>query len=216
MRLYIADDTCSRAAQLVANELGIEHELVHFDVLGRSTSNGEDFMAVNPFAYVPVLRLDNADCDLVTETIVILSYLADQRPKACLTPRPGTLDRVKMDQYLAHVATEIAQKYIPLMRRLMTEEGVMFNKTKLLAAYQHFDDRLAAGGPYLFGKQFTVADAYVWGTLWNSRSGVDLEHLKNLAAWKARVDARPAAIKTLKEEADIVAQHKAQIEATQA
>jgi hypothetical protein len=32
MKLYIAYDTCSRAAQLVANELGLNPELIHFDV----------------------------------------------------------------------------------------------------------------------------------------------------------------------------------------
>lgn len=74
------------------------------------------------------------------------------------------------------------------------------------------DDRLADTSSHLFGETFTVADAYVWGTFWNNRSGVEINHLKNLAAWKARVDVRPAAIKTLKEEAEMVAIYKAQVE----
>jgi glutathione S-transferase len=49
--------------------------------------------------------------------------------------------------------------------------------------------------------------------MWNSRSGVNIDHLKNLAAWKIRLEARPAAVKTLKDEAEIVAIHKAQIAA---
>ncbi|KAM0251649.1 hypothetical protein ACHAQJ_008109 [Trichoderma viride] len=213
MKLYIANDTCSRSAQLVANELGIEHELVHFDVFGKSTSNGENYAAVNPLLYVPALKLDNDNHDVISETIIISSYFADQHPGSGMLPAPGTLERVKVDQFLVQLATEIAQKHIPLMRKLMTEEGIRFNSDKLLKAYKLLDDRLADGRSYLFGENLTIADAYVWGTLWNSRSGVNIEHLKNLAAWKARVDARPAAIKTLKEEADIVAIHKAQIEA---
>jgi glutathione S-transferase len=213
MKLYIADDTCSRAAQLVANELGIELDLVHFDVRGRSTSNGEDFAKVNPFLYVPALMLDNEESDVISETIVIASYFADQHPEAGLIPPRGTLERVKHDQLLVFLATEIAQKHIPLMRKLMTAEGVEFNSNKLLKAYKMLDDRLSDGRPYLEGEQLTVADAYVWGTLWNSRSGVNIDHLTNLAAWKARVDARPAAIKALKDEAEIVAFHKAEIAA---
>lgn len=212
MQLYIANDTCSRAAQLVANELGIELELVHFDVFGKSTSNGEDFADVNPLLYVPALRLDNDGKDVISETIIIASYFADQHPESGMLPPPGTLERVKADQFLVRLATEIAQKHIPLMRKLMTEEGIQFHSNKLLKAYKLLDDQLADGRSYLFGENLTVADAYVWGTLWNSRSGVNLDHLENLQAWKIRVDTRPAAIKTIKEEAEIVAIHQAQIE----
>ncbi|KAL6792279.1 glutathione S-transferase [Trichoderma sp. SZMC 28013] len=208
--LYIADDTCSRAAQLVANELGIEHQLVHFDVFGKSTSSGEDFATINPLLYVPALKLDNETKDIISETIIICSYFADQKPDAGLIPAAGTLERVKYDQFLVQLATEIAQKHIPLMRKLMTPEGVEFHSNKLQKAYKLLDDRLAKT-PYLFGDNLTVADAYVWGTFWNSRSGVDLSHLENLAAWKARLEARPAAIKTIKDEAEVVAVHKAQI-----
>ncbi|EPS35651.1 hypothetical protein H072_10906 [Dactylellina haptotyla CBS 200.50] len=216
MKLYIAYDTCSRAAQLVANELGTKHELVHFDAFGKSTSNGDDFAAINPLLYVPVPKINDNNDDLISETIIISSYLADQHPEAGLIPRHGTLDRVKMDQFLVFLATEIAQKHIPLMRKLMTEEGIKFNSNKLLKAYERLDSQLADGRSYLFGEQFTVADAYAWATLWNSRSGVNIDHLKNFAGWKERVDARPAAIKTLKEEAEIVAVHKAQIQARSA
>ncbi|KAF3934720.1 hypothetical protein ABW20_dc0106314 [Dactylellina cionopaga] len=213
MKLYIAYDTCSRAAQLIANELNIDHELIHFDVVGKSTTNGEDFAAINPLLYVPVLKINDSENDLISETIIIVSYLADSRPEAGLIPRHGTIERVKMDQFLVFLATEIAQKHIPLMRKLMTEEGIQFHTNKLLKAYGRLDAQLADGRPYLFGDQFTVADAYAWATIWNSRSGVNIDHLKNFAAWKERVGSRPAAIKALKEESEIFELHKAQIKA---
>ncbi|KAK1243237.1 hypothetical protein MKX07_003865 [Trichoderma sp. CBMAI-0711] len=214
-KLYIAHDTCSRATQLIANELNLDLELVHFDVVGKSTSNGDDFVAVNPLLYIPCLQLDNENKDVISETIVICSYFADQRPEAGLIPAAGTLERVKYDQVLVQLATEIAQKHIPLMRKLMTSEGVEFHSNKLKKAYKLLDDRLAVN-PYLFGENLTVADAYVWGTLWNSRSGVDISHLKNIAAWKERLEARSTAIKTLQDEAEIVALHKAKIAASSA
>jgi glutathione S-transferase len=161
--------------------------------------------------YVPVLKPDDGSNDLIGETIVIVSYLADLRPVSGLTPRQGTLARVKMDQFLVFLSTEIAQKHIPLMRGLMTAQGVEFNTKKLLAAYQRLDEQLSDGRSYLFGDNLTVADAYAWGTLWNSRSGVDIGHLEHLTAWKARVDLRPAAIKTLEDEAEIAAVHREKI-----
>ena len=48
MKLYIAKATCSLAVQLVANELGLAPELVHFDVFGKSTSNGSTTTTARP------------------------------------------------------------------------------------------------------------------------------------------------------------------------
>ncbi len=117
---------------------------------------------------------------------------------------------MKFNQLLTFIATEIAQKHIPLMRKLMTEEGVAWTRAKLVSAYTVLDQRLADGRPYLTGDTFSVADAYAWATLWHERSGVDIGHLKNLMAWKARIDARPSVQTALKDETAIVAQHRAQ------
>ena len=213
MKLYIAQATCSLAVQAVANELGLSPELVHYDVFGKTTSDSANFTDVNPLAYVPVLELDDADKERMTETIVISSYLADQHPESELIPARGTMERVRMDQLLTFVATEIAQKHIPLMRKLMTEEGVAFTSNKLLTAYAALDARLADGRAYLTGEQFTVADAYVWATMWHERSGVKLDHLKNLMAYVARVEARPSAQKALNDEAELVRRHKERLAA---
>src|SRR3984885_13749632 len=149
----------------------------------------------------------------MTETIVIASYLADQHPASGLMPAHGTLERVRMDQLLTFVATEIAQKHIPLMRKLMTEEGVAFTTNKLLTAYAALASRLADGRSYLTGEQFTVADAYMWATMWHERSGVKLDHLKHLLACVARIEARPSAQQALKDEAELAHQHKVQLAA---
>lgn len=209
MKLYIAQATCSLAAQLVANELGLSPELIHFDVHDRTTSTGESFTDVNRLAYVPVLELDNDGSDRLTETIVVTSYMADQHPEAGLIPAAGTLERAKYDQLLVFIATEIAQKHIPLMRKLLTEDGAEWTRNKLVKAYTELDQRLADGRKYIAGDKFTIADAYVWATMWHERSGAKIDHLKNLMAYVARVEARPSAQKALKDEAALVALHQA-------
>ncbi|NPT35217.1 glutathione S-transferase family protein [Paraburkholderia xenovorans] len=212
MKLYIAQATCSLAAQAIANEIGLRPELVHFDVFGKSTSDGTAFSDVNPLLYVPALVLDGEQ-EALTETITITSYLADQHPETNLIPKHGTIERARMDQLLTFIATEIAQKHIPLMRKLMTPEGIEFHTNKLLTAYGVLDKQLSDGRSYLTGEQFTVADAYVWATLWHERSGVNLDHLRNLAAFIARIEARPAVQKALKDEAELVALHQEQLAA---
>ncbi len=208
MKLYIADKTCSEAVQIIANELGLKPELIHYNVFDKTTSNGDNFAEVNPLGYVPVLALDDRD-DMLTETIVVTSYLADRHPEAALIPRSGTLERAKFDQLLVFTATEIAQKHIPLMRKLLTEEGTQWTRNKLVHAYKVFDDRLADGRSYLTGESFTVLDAYVWATMWHERSGAKIDHLTHLMAWKARVDERSSVKKALKDEAAAVARHQA-------
>ncbi|WP_420998405.1 glutathione S-transferase N-terminal domain-containing protein [Cupriavidus sp. 30B13] len=210
MKLYIAQSTCSLAVQIIANEIGLNPELVHYDVFGKSTSNGDNFAEVNPLGYVPVLVLDNEHQDLLTETTIIASYLADQHPETGLIPAHGTLERVKLDQLLTFIATEIAQKHIPLMRKLQTEDGAAWTRNKLVVAYTMLDERLADGRSYLTGEQFTVADAYVWATMWHERSGAQIGHLKNLMAYIARINARPSAIKAIQDEIDMVNIHEAE------
>jgi glutathione S-transferase len=213
MKLYIAKATCSLAVQLVANELGLSPDLIHYDVFGKTTSNGDDFAAVNPLGYVPVLELDNEQQDRITETVVVATYLADQHPDSGLSPAPGTLERVRFHQLLTFVATEIAQKHIPLMRKLLTEEGAAWTRDKLVRAYGQLDARLADGRRYLMGDSLTVADAYVWATMWHERSGVKLDHLPHLMAYIARIDARPSAQKALRDEAEIADRHQARLAA---
>jgi glutathione S-transferase len=208
MKLYIAKATCSRAVQLVLNELGMAPELVHFDVVSRTTSNDDDFTRVNPLGYVPVLRLENDDDDMLTETTVIASYLADQHPASGLAPVRGTLERAKFDQLLTFLATEIAQRHIPLMRKLLTEDGIRWSRSKLVTAYATLDQRLADGRAYLTGDNFTVADAYVWATMWHERSGAEIGHLKHLMAYVARIDARPSAQQALADEAEAAGRGK--------
>ncbi|HEY4352816.1 MAG TPA: glutathione S-transferase C-terminal domain-containing protein [Paraburkholderia sp.] len=213
MKLYIAQATCSLAVQAVLNELGLDAELIHYDVFGKSTTDNGNFVDVNELGYVPVLVLDNAHPgartdEKLTETIVISSYLADRHPESGLIPAHGTIERVRIDQLLTFVATEIAQKHIPLMRKLLTEEGTAWTRAKLVNAYARLDAQLADGRTYLTGDQFTVADAYVWATMWHERSGAQIGHLKNLMAYISRIEARASVKKALKDEAELVARHK--------
>ncbi|BAN27728.1 putative glutathionine S-transferase (plasmid) [Caballeronia insecticola] len=212
MKLYIAQATCSLAVQAVFNELELAPQLVHFDVFGKTTSDQSDFADVNDLLYVPALELDG-ETEPLTETITIASYIADLYPESGLIPKHGTLERVRMDQLLTFVATEIAQKHIPLMRKLMKPEGIAFQSNKLLSTYGKLDARLADGRSYLTGEQFTVADAYVWATMWHERSGVNLDHLKNLEAYIERIEARASVKKALRDEADLVAAHKERLAA---
>ena len=59
-----------------------------------------------------------------------------------------------------------------------------------MGKFKYVDGELA-GKDYLMGKQFTVADGYMFTMLsWAERMKWDLADLSNLMAYKARVGAR--------------------------
>lgn len=209
MKLYIAPATCSRAPQMVINEAGLDVALALYDIASRTTSTGEDFAAINPLLYVPALALDDSARTCLTEASVIASYLAEMRPETGLIPPAGSARRPVFDQDLMFIATEIAQKHIPLMRGHMNEAGRAWTLARLAEAYALFDQRLADGRPWLAGENFTLLDIYLWATLWGDRTGARIDSLRRLTAWLARVEARPSAQKTLAEEAALVQAHAA-------
>ena len=77
MKLYYMPGTCSLAPMIALAEAGIEATLVK---VGRDkkTADGRDYLAINPYGYVPALELD--DGRVLTEGPAILQYLADLRP----------------------------------------------------------------------------------------------------------------------------------------
>jgi glutathione S-transferase len=60
-----------------------------------------------------------------------------------------------------------------------------------MGKFKYADQKLA-GQDYLMGKQFTVADGYLYTMLrWADGHKMDLSGLSNLMAFKERVGARP-------------------------
>lgn len=207
MKLYIGKATCSRAPQIVLNEAGQDVTLILYDIPGRATSSHEDFEQINRFRYVPVLELDDEPGFYLSEASIITTYLADAYPELGLIPPVGTLERLKVDQTLNFIATEIAQKHIPLIRKHMNEEGRDWTLDRLAKSYAMFDEKLSDGRQWIAGDQFGVLDIYLWSTMWQDRSGARIDHLPSLLEWKSRVEDRPSVQKALMDEAALVAAH---------
>lgn len=114
MKLYIANRTCSLAAQIIAHEIEQPLEIIHVDVRNKTYGNGEDHRAVNRYGHVPTLVFD--DGVSLSETLAVTTYLADTKPEANLIPRAGSFERVKMLELQTFIASEVHQKFIPVFR----------------------------------------------------------------------------------------------------
>ena len=198
MKLYISPGACSLSPHIVVSEAGINVELEKVNLAEHKTASGQDYMTINPKGYVPALRLD--DGSVLTEGPAIVQYLADQKPGSGLIPPAGSIDRYRVQEWLHFIGTELHKSFGALFNKATpdaTKETAKANITKRLA---YLNDRLA-GKQYLMGSNFTVADAYAFTIVnWTNFVGIDLKPYPNLAAYMARVAARPKVLETLKSE----------------
>jgi glutathione S-transferase len=129
-----------------------------------------------------------------------VQYLADRKPDAGLVPAAGTAERYRMQEMLGYINSEIHKAYSPLFNAATPAATVDERKAYLKKRYKLIDERLA-GRQYLFGDEFSAADAYLFTiTNWASLVKVDLSEYANLAAFQKRVTARPAVQEAMRAE----------------
>ena len=190
MRLYYSPGACSLAPHIVAREAGVPIELVKVDLATKVTEHGEDFRTVNPKGSVPTLAL--SDGTILTEGAVISQFLADRSPGAGLLPAQGTFERYRALEWLNFVATELHKGFGPLWRTDTPAEMRTIVISMLGAKFGFLDTHLAHHN-YLFGHRFGIGDAYAFTVLsWAPVVGIDLTQWPAVAAYVARIAARPS------------------------
>lgn len=198
MKLYYMPMACSLAPHIVANEAGLDLEVVRVDGKTKMTDAGQDFLAINPNGYVPTLLL--ADGETLTEAQLVVQYLADQKPESGLMPSAGSIDRYRVQQWLAFISSELHKSFGPFFRPGYSDEQKAAAREHLTKRLGYVNNQLE-GKSYLMGDTFTAADAYLWTVLnWTKFAQIDLSAHSNIAAFIERVAARPAVIKTLQAE----------------
>ncbi|WP_115720262.1 glutathione transferase GstA [Gallaecimonas mangrovi] len=197
MKLYYKAGACSLSPHIILEELELPYTTEAVDTKTKKTETGSDYLAINSKGYIPALLLDNGH--LLTEGIAIAQYLADQKPQAGLLPEKGET-RYQVLSLMAFIATELHKSLGVFFNPNAPEEwktavGAMLNKRFAWVSEQIGEQ------DYLTGKQFTIADAYLFTILnWTRFLNIDLSPWPNLGAFLARVAERPAVQKALKAE----------------
>jgi glutathione S-transferase len=191
MKLYHAPGACSLAVHIALREAGIAADLVKVDLATHRLEGGEDYFAINPRGYVPLLQLD--DGSRHTEVAALLQYVGDLAPASGLIPAAGSMERFQVVQWLAFVSGELHKVFSPWLWHKETADSTRKEvKDKLALRFAELD-RLLATREYLAGNRFTVADAYGFTIVnWAPMLGMSLKAYPGLQAWLARVAVRPA------------------------
>lgn len=189
MKLYYSPGACSLSPHIALLEAGLPYDLVKVDLRAKKLENGDDFLAVNPKGQVPALALDSGE--LVTEGPVIVQMIADQAAGKNLAPAHGSSERYKLLEWLNFITAELHKNFGPMFSPVLADEAKAFFKDRVMGKFKYLDSQLA-GRDYLMGKDFTVADGYLFTMLsWADRMKFDLSAMPNLVAYKNRVAARP-------------------------
>ena len=198
MRLYYAPGACSLSPHIVSRELGLAVELKKVNTKDKTIEGGGDYWKVNARGYVPALELDNGQ--VLTEGPAIVQYLADQKPDSGLAPRSGTFERYRLQEWLNFLTSEVHKQFSPLFKPNTPDDYKTIAKENLATRFDWLEKQLS-GKDYLTGKQFTVADAYLFVLLnWTKFQSIDLARWPNLKAFHARVGARPKVQEALQAE----------------
>jgi glutathione S-transferase len=199
MKLYYSPGACSLASHIALREAGLPFELVQ--VVGRSgpkTAGDETYLSVTPKNYVPALRLD--DGEVLTEGTAIMPFVADQAPSKHLAPAAGTRERYRLHEWLGYINSEVHKSYGPFFTPGASDAAKQAASDNLGRKFDFIVSQLG-DRPFLLASGYSVADAYLFTILgWTKIVGVDLGKWPSLAAYHARIAARPAVIEAMKAE----------------
>ena len=111
---------------------------------------------------MPALALDGGE--LVTEGPVIVQMIADKAPAKNLAPARDTAERYKLLEWLNYITTELHKNFGPMFSPVLADDAKAFFKDRAMGKFKYLETQLA-GRDYLMGKQFTVADGYLFTML---------------------------------------------------
>jgi glutathione S-transferase len=202
--LYFSPGACSLTVHIVLQELDIAHDLVRVST-GDEEHKRPRFLDINPLAQVPVVR--TPDGERLTEVVSLLLYLAEQTDAPLLLPT-DPLARQRCIQLMSQIATGLHPAYTMIIRpdRITDDEAAhaplrIAGRARFARLLDHIAEQIPTDGPWLFGEQYTVADAYLFVMFgWAQYAGVDLSRWPRLRSWAARVRERPATLRALRAE----------------
>jgi glutathione S-transferase len=192
LTLYYSPGACSLADHIALHESGEKFNLVKVDLKSHKLEDGRSFLEVNPKGYVPALQLD--DGEILTENIAILTMIADNHPALMA---PGQFGRYRLLETLAYISTEIHKAFKPLFASDTPDADKKKAADTISKRLQFISSQLR--GPYLFGEEMTVADAYLFVMLlWAQKNKIALPDA--LKTFVEHVKARPTVQVALKHE----------------
>ncbi|MEO0983621.1 MAG: glutathione S-transferase family protein [Pseudomonadota bacterium] len=194
-----------RTVRFFLIEKGLDLDTIEVDILN-SENRQPEYLALNPAGQTPALSLSNGST--ISETYAICEYLEELHPKPPLigaTPE----DRAETRMWWRRAELGICH---PMVQGFYYAEGLELFQSRFRCLPEAAEglkarakdamiwmDGLLADRTWLAGDRFTIADIclFCYMDQLETAGQPAPEEAKNLIAWKARVNARPAAAQSI-------------------
>ena len=195
IRLHHCKGTRSDRTLWLLYEIGVAFDLVvhPFD----KSLRAPDYAALNPAGRVPALEIDGA---VMTETGAIAEYLCETFPECGLGRFAGDGDRrdwlvwIHFAETVSQHCAALTQQHVAIYPASERSALIMsLESRRLTRVLSVIEGRLTQSGAYLLASGFSAADIGVGQAVDMARRFVDLSQFPQVAAWHARLFARPAA-----------------------
>ena len=203
LTLYYFPQLVSMATHIVLEEIGVPYEARLVDVM-KGENRQPAYLAINPVGQLPALVLD--DGTILTETLAILDYLAASAPDRHLAPT-DPIERARWLATMSRIASAMHTAFTRAVRPDLVVDDAAAHDAVKAGARTRFSanlgemERLATGGEWLLGDQYTTADAHALVLYnWGIRGGFPMAEFPNFTAWKDRMLTRPAVRTVLEQE----------------
>jgi glutathione S-transferase len=162
--LYGAKGTGSFAPQVFLELAQAPYQFHNVD-LANGEQRSEAFLAVNPHGKVPALRLP--DGTVITESAAMMLHFGERFPACGLLPPEASVDRAQVQRWMVFMAANI---YETCLRAFYSErfttlpetaDGVRDAANAALAQQWRILEAALNPGPYLLGRQRSIADIYM-------------------------------------------------------
>lgn len=188
MKLYSKPGACSTASHIALKWTGQPFEV---EVLTREALKSPAYLQVNPAGAVPAI----VDGDFIlTQNAAIMGYIADRHPATRLGGDGSAQQRAEATRWLAFVNSDLHPAFVPLFNpsAFHPDEGqqaaIKDAARKRVRGLFERADRQLQGKQWLAGFR-SFADPYLYVTLrWADATGIDLDGLEQLAAFKQRME----------------------------
>lgn len=187
LKLYYSAGGCSISPHIALREVGASFELHRVDLKRKKLDDNSEYSAINPKSQIPALVLE--DGRLLTEGAAIVQYIADLNPQARIAPAAGTFERVRLQEWLNFIATELHKGITPLIKAEGSDDYRALVRERIAGKLAFVAANL--GSPFLMG-EFSVADGYLFYILRSWQRALDQQLPAVLVTYYQTLIDRPS------------------------
>jgi glutathione S-transferase len=199
IQIWYAPGTIALASLIALEEAGADYAPMRLS-FADNDQRSDAYLQINPKGRVPALVTAEG---ILTETPAILTWIAATHPAARLLPS-DPFRAARVQEICAYLCSTVHVSHAHWRRGARwSDDPAVIDALRLKVPAnmaEHF--RYLSGrieGPWVMGEDYTIADPYLFTlATWLERDEVDVATLPVIAAFRERMQARPAVQRALK------------------